>query len=1108
MTDQSFYTSDDNGVRSVVDLESALASAVAEEKEATNRITTGNDPVITSQRYPKLLQFLRRRRNNSTNNHNKKRRGFSLSLRRTTTDNYNSQEGALDAKRVQSLKNQTWAVKLLRWLLGLVLVASAVAVSLAVYYQTSSQERKELHARFRSDSHKLLTDIGSNFVLTMGAADAFMFQVVSQAKSVGRSWPFVLIPDWAVQSAKLLSQTESIYMAFYPRITQAQRAEWETFAQNNDQWVEEAMRVQAKNPHYHGPMVDPETTHYTRSPVIWRNEGPEPPDAEGPFLPSWLGSPVIPSEYPPYNWNALAYEAFANGLMYSMETQSVVVTPVANQADPKDAPAVAQAAVTSDWAIPYLDNDEDPKEPFSDIYYPVLENTGEHVVLNEGRINTTSLGAVAFSFYWRHTLKNILPTQSQGLVVVFENACNGRQSFTYRVDGKTPSFLGFGDLHETKFDGDSNLVYASTLANLTNYMRQDQDTDDDGQIGSPVSSYTGLPMSPYFCQYTLTVYPSSNMENKYITKTPVWFSLGAAAIFIFVAALFFVYDGLVQREVMAQQQLLDAKRHFMRFVSHEVRTPLNAVCLGLGVLQDEICRKQQEQKNLQKKHQVDESANNNVDIMETREHAKALLQGSESIIDLQEPKDDNTSMPIPSPLSSITTAIIDPSFVAEDKLLGEWLDLTKEICDSAESSVGVLDDLLNYDKIQMKSFHMEFTMFGVWNLVQDISKEFRLSAQHKNIHFTLDNRLEEECPNCNYGSKLFKPMLMPIDEEAEGEDALTSFKIVGDRIRLTQVLRNLVSNSIKFTAEGGQLKIRTTWIPRRKTKLPKVDKFNLKNGDKVALKRSGIVNIQIIDTGVGMSEEQVKALFQEGVQFHANDLQGGGGSGLGLFISKGMVEQHSGKLKAYSPGVGCGSIFTIQLPVYNPDSSSRTTAANSTASTPNNKQVSCFGLASQRNAESSTDAVATNRFNSTWKSSSSMVTTPLPKRSLRILVVDDVDSNRKLIARMARNRSHRVDEANDGQEALSMVGAAIAAKKPYDTILMDYEMPTLKGPDSVQTLRRAGCSSFIVGVTGNVLAEDVGHFTACGADCVLAKPVNFQKLEELWERNGILGPAD
>lgn len=107
-------------------------------------------------------------------------------------------------------------------------------------------------------------------------------------------------------------------------------------------------------------------------------------------------------------------------------------------------------------------------------------------------------------------------------------------------------------------------------------------------------------------------------------------------------------------------------------------------------------------------------------------------------------------------------------------------------------------------------------------------------------------------------------------------------------------------------------------------------------------------------------------------------------------------------------------------------------------------------------------------------------------------------------SRMARNRNHRVDEAKDGRDAVEKVKAAIDENAPYDTILIDYEMPVLKGPDAVLEIRRMGCDSLIVGITGNVLEEDINHFISCGANSVLGKPVIFQKVEDIWAEHGIL----
>lgn len=128
-----------------------------------------------------------------------------------------------------------------------------------------------------------------------------------------------------------------------------------------------------------------------------------------------------------------------------------------------------------------------------------------------------------------------------------------------------------------------------------------------------------------------------------------------------------------------------------------------------------------------------------------------------------------------------------------------WLSLIHEICDSAESSVEVLNDLLNYDKISMGNFTMEFSVLSVWQLVQETSREFRLSARKKNIEFTLDTRLLK-------GSDDDNDVEGPVDADGVPD----SLKIVGDRIRLAQVLRNLVSNALKFSAEEGMYASITT----------------------------------------------------------------------------------------------------------------------------------------------------------------------------------------------------------------------------------------------------------------------------------------------------------
>jgi len=123
---------------------------------------------------------------------------------------------------------------------------------------------------------------------------------------------------------------------------------------------------------------------------------------------------------------------------------------------------------------------------------------------------------------------------------------------------------------------------------------------------------------------------------------------------------------------------------------------------------------------------------------------------------------------------------------------------------------------------------------------------------------------------------------------------------------------------------------------------------------------------------------------------------------------------------------------------------------------------------------------------------------------LRVLVVDDVASNRKLLKRLVANQGHIVEEAVDGQEAVEKVADAISRNLPYDSILMDYEMPRLCGPEAAKLIREVLKSdAFIVGVTGNVLAEDMNYFSVCGANAVLPKPIQMLRLEELWMENHV-----
>jgi CheY-like chemotaxis protein len=235
----------------------------------------------------------------------------------------------------------------------------------------------------------------------------------------------------------------------------------------------------------------------------------------------------------------------------------------------------------------------------------------------------------------------------------------------------------------------------------------------------------------------------------------------------------------------------------------------------------------------------------------------------------------------------------------------------------------------------------------------------------------------------------------------------------------------------------------------------------LKNEKEVTFEKTGSVQVEVIDTGTGTSQEQLARLFRDGIQFNVNDLQAGNGSGLGLYISKGLAEQHGGTLDVSSKGLGFGTTFTLTLPLYYVPNSA--------------EQV--MAMEEGHNEESAA------------------ALSPVVAPPLRMLVVDDVSTNRKLLARLCTKHVHSVTQAADGQEALDQVALAMERGGTlFDTILMDYEMPVMNGPTATREIRALGCDAFIVGITGNLFAEDVNFFKSCGANAVLPKPFDFEEL--------------
>lgn len=200
-------------------------------------------------------------------------------------------------------------------------------------------------------------------------------------------------------------------------------------------------------------------------------------------------------------------------------------------------------------------------------------------------------------------------------------------------------------------------------------------------------------------------------------------------------------------------------------------------------------------------------------------------------------------------------------------------------------------------------------------------------------------------------------------------------------------------------------------------------------------------------------------------------------SGLGLHIAQGLAEAHHGTLEATSEGLGKGSTFTLTLPIfYVPDS----VLPGHLGKRP--------GAGDERSTEDYDD----------------MKNQQTEEVAINVLVVDDSALNRKMLVGLLKKRGYICHQAHDGRHALDVYGQLVENGVHVDSILMDYEMPHMNGPLSCKALREMNCNSFIAGVTGNVLQDDVDYFKSCGADFVLAKPLKIDMLEGLWRDNGVI----
>ena len=469
------------------------------------------------------------------------------------------------------------------------------------------------------------------------------------------------------------------------------------------------------------------------------------------------------------------------------------------------------------------------------------------------------------------------------------------------------------------------------------------------------------------------------------------------------------------------------------------------------------------------------------------------------------------------------------------------VDRYDTLCDvnaSCTAAVDILNDLLCYEKLDSGILELHKENISVLEFLRDRVGMFSLQARECGVALKMNmgptgtagdatsptDSIPSPSPSpCPTSSSSSPPSPCPTSSPVTACDD-TSYlhlqphdSIFADKFKMDQVIRNLISNALKFTPSGGTVTIRATFIPSIDQDSVKPSPFldssvsSKKRGlsksriaDRIIYGRSsrslktvpsgdiestveeippchGRLVITVNDSGAGISKENQSRLFKEIVQFSPEKLQAGGGSGLGLWITSGIVELHEGKISVHSEGEGNGSSFTVEMPMIRlpPLPPALQPEISSTASTLAEHVLhENFFISNEAFVEPPAPMLARSSSSSSPPSSSSSA--PLSVRKpvqpvkpvYDVLVVDDSPLNRKMLLKCLQAAGHNCMSGTDGLIAVEMVKERIdynnvGKGRPYDAILMDFMMPNMDGPTAASVIRSLGYTAPIFGVTGN-----------------------------------------
>jgi len=370
----------------------------------------------------------------------------------------------------------------------------------------------------------------------------------------------------------------------------------------------------------------------------------------------------------------------------------------------------------------------------------------------------------------------------------------------------------------------------------------------------------------------------------------------------------------------------------------------------------------------------------------------------------------NMSHEIRTPMS----AIIGMSTIAEatDDVEKKEKAISR-IKDASVHLLGVINNILDMSKIEAEKLELSFAEFDFEDVLEKAVDllNYRIEERKQKFSITLDKDIPKN--------------------------------LIGDEQRLAQVIVNLLSNAVKFTPEGGKIHLEAKLLPAESNDLCKLQ-------------------ISVEDSGIGLTDEQKERLFESFEQAEIDTSRKYGGTGLGLALSRNIVNMMDGDIWVESePGSGAKFMFTVTLRC-------------------NGELKRGAGKIDESALDSSDETEAVDDY--TGK---------------QVLLVEDMEINCEIICALLEPTNISIDCAESGEKALEMFKAT---PEKYDIIFMDIQMPGMDGYETTRCIRKVdspGAASIpIVAISANVFKEDIEQCYDAGMNGHIGKPVYVEELFE------------